>query len=120
MSNSATPYNAACQVSLSFTVSWSLLKLTSSDSVMPSNHIIPVAPFSPCSQSFLASGSFPISGLCTSGSQSIGTSANEYSGLISLRINWLDLLVVQVTFKSLLQHHSSNASVLQHSAFFMA
>ena len=120
MSNSATPYNAACQVSLSFTISWSLLKLTSSDSVMPSNHIIPVAPFSSCPQPFLASGSFPISGLFTSGGQSIGTSANDYSGLIFFMINWLDLLVVQVTFKSLLQHHSSNASVLQHSAFFMA
>ena len=82
-----------------------------------------VVPFSPCPQSFPASGSFQMSKLFAPGSQSIGFSfsnspSNEYSGLIS-RINWLDLLVVQGTLKSLLQHDSSKASILWHSAFFM-
>ena len=83
-----------------------------------------VIPFSSCLQSFPASGSFQRSQLFASGSQSIGVSAsasgasNEYSGLISFRIDWLDL-AVQGILKSLLQHHSSKASILQHSAFFM-
>ena len=78
-----------------------------------------------CLQSFLASGSFQMSQFFTSGgpkywsfSFSISPS-NEYSGLISFRIDWLDLLAVQGTLKSLLQHHSSKASILWHSAFFM-
>ena len=83
-----------------------------------------VVPFSSCLQSFPASGSFQISQLFTSGGQSIGASAsadpsNEYSELISFRLDWLDLLAVQGTLKSLLQHHSSKASILQHSAFFI-
>ena len=80
-----------------------------------------VVPFSSCLQSFPASGSFLMSWLFASGGQSIGTSAsasNEYSALTSFRIDWLDLLAVQGTLKSLLQHHNSKASVLQHSAFF--
>ena len=85
-----------------------------------------VAPFSCRLQSFPASRSFPVSQLFTSGGQSIGASvlsssispSNEYSGLISFRMGWLDLLAVQGTLKSLLQHHSSKASILQHSAFF--
>ena len=83
-----------------------------------------IVPFS-CLQSFPASGSFPMSQFSTSGGQSIGsfcfniTPCNEYSGLISFRIDWLDLLAVQGTLKSLLQHHSSKVSVLWHSAFFM-
>ena len=81
--------------------------------------------FSSCLQSFPASGSFPMSQLFASGGQRIGVSAfsispsNKYSGLIFFRIDWLDLLAVQGTLKSLLQHHSSKASILQHSAFFI-
>ena len=84
-----------------------------------------VIPFSSCPQSFPASGSFLASWLFASGGQSIGVSAsasvlpNEYSELISFRIDWLDLLAVQGTLKSLLQHHSSKASILRHSPFFM-
>ena len=84
-----------------------------------------VITFSSCLQSFPASGSFPVSYFFTSGSQSIGASASsissskEYSGLISLNMDWLDLLAVQGTRKSLLQHHSSKASILQCSAFFV-
>ena len=84
-----------------------------------------VIPFSSCLQAFPASGSFPIRWLFTSGGQSVGTSAssispsNEYSGLISLRIDWFDLLAVQGTIKSLLQHHSWKGSILHHSAFLM-
>ena len=82
-----------------------------------------VVPFSSCLQSFPASGSFPMSVLCIrwpkywNFSFSISAS-NEYSGLISFRMDWLDLLAVQGTLKSLLQHHSPKASILRHSAFF--
>ena len=83
-----------------------------------------VIPFSSCLQSFLASGSFPVSQFFTSGGQTIGVSAsasilpmNIQSGLISFRVDWFDLLVVQGTLKSLLQHHSSKASILWCSAF---
>ena len=79
--------------------------------------------FSSRLQSFPASGSFPRTQLFTSGDQSIGVSASasvlEYSGLSSFRMDWLDLLAVQGTHKGLLQHHSSEASILQHSAFFI-
>ena len=84
-----------------------------------------VIPFSSHLQSFPASGSFQMSQFFASNGQSIGTSASasvpssEYSGLIFFRIDWLDLLAVQGTLKSLLQHHSSKASILRHSAFFM-
>ena len=81
-----------------------------------------VVPFSSCLQSFPASGSFQMSQFFASGGQSIGVSAsasNEYSGLISFRMDWMDLLAVQGTLKSLLQHHSSKTSILQCSAFFM-
>ena len=100
-------------------------KLMSIESVMPSNHFILFVPFSSHLQSFPASRSFPMSQLFTSGGQSIGSfsfsisPSNEYSGLISFRIGWFDLLAVQGTLKSLLQHHSSKTSVLQHSAFFI-
>ena len=82
-----------------------------------------VIPFS-CLQSFPAWGSFQMSQFFPPGGQSTGASAkispfNEYSGLISFRINWFDLLTVQGTLKSLLQHHSSKASILQHLAFFL-
>ena len=84
-----------------------------------------VISFSSCLQSFPASGSFPVSQFFTSGGQSIRVStfsispSNEYSGLISFRIDWLDLPAVQGTLKSLFQHCSSKASVLQLSAFFI-
>ena len=81
-------------------------------------------PFSSCPQSFQASGSFQMSQLFESGGQSIGVSAstsvlNEHPGLSSFRMDWLDFLAVQGTLKSLLQHHSSNASILRCSAFFI-
>ena len=83
-----------------------------------------VVPFFSCLQSFPASGSLPISQFFASGGQSVGLSdtasvLNEYSGLISFRMHWFDLLAGQGTFKSLPQHHSSKASILQHSAFFI-
>ena len=84
-----------------------------------------VIPFSSCLQSFPASGSFLMSQLFASGGQRTGASisvispSNEYSGLISFRNDWFDLLAVQWTLKSLLQHHSSTVSILQRSAFFM-
>ena len=84
-----------------------------------------VIPFSSRLQSFSASGSFPMSQLFTSGGQSIAVSAfsispsNEHSGLIYFRMDWLDLLAVQGTLKTLLQKRSSKASILQHPAFFI-
>ena len=80
-----------------------------------------VIPFSSCLQPFPASGSFQMSQLFASGGQSIGASAStsEYSGLISFRTDWFDLLAVQGTLKSLLQHHSSKASILWRLAFFI-
>ena len=83
-----------------------------------------VVPFSSCPQSFPASGSFPMSQFFASGGQILSfrfsiSPSNEYSGQISFRMDWLDLFAVQGTLKSLLKHHSSKASVLQCSAFFM-
>ena len=81
-----------------------------------------LVPFSSCPQSFPASESFPMSWLFASGDQSFSCSislSNKYSGLISFRIDWFDLLAVQGTLKSLFQHHSSKTPVLLHSAFFM-
>ena len=85
--------------------------------------IISFSVFSPCLQDFPASGSLPLSQLFESGSQSNGVSASASvlpmnTGLISFRMDWLDLLAVQWTLESLLQHHSSKASILQRSAFF--
>ena len=113
-----TPWTEAHQAALSITNSQSLLKLMSIESVMPSDHLII------CWPSFPASGSFPVSRFFASGGQSIGFSlsispSNEYSGLISFRIDWLDLLAVQRTLKSLVQHHSSKASIFQCSTFFI-
>ena len=108
------PWTAACQASLSITNSRSLLKLTSIELVMPSDHLILCRPL----QSFPASGSFQMSQLFASSGQSIGSFSfnislfNEYSGLIFFRMDWFDLLVVQGTLKSLLQHHSSKSSIL--------
>ena len=131
-----TPWTAAHQASLSITSSQNLLKLMSIESVMPSNNFILAVPFSSCLQSLPVSGSFQMtlkSQLFTSGGQSIGVSASasvlpmnqsfsispSTSGLISFGINWLDLVAVQGTLKSLLQHHSSKASILWRSAFFI-
>ena len=120
-----TPWTAARQASLSITNSWSLLKLVSIESVMPSNHLIL------CCHLLLLPSIFPSirvfsneSTLCMrwpkywSFSFSIIPS-KEIPGLISFRMDWLDLLAVQGTLKSLLQHHSSKALILQCSAFFM-
>ena len=110
----------ALQASLSFMVSWNLLKLMFTESVMLSNHLILYCSF--CLQSVPASGSFLMSWLSIRWpkywSFSISPS-NEYSGLISFRIDWFDLLAVQGTLKSLLQPHSLKASILWRSAFFM-
>ena len=118
-----TPWTASHQASLSFTISRSLLKLMSIESAMPSNHLI-------LCRSLLLPSVFPSirvfsneSALCIrwpkySFSFSISPS-NEYSGLIFFRIDWLDLLAIQGTLKNLLQHHSSKATVLQCSDFFM-
>ena len=114
------PWTAARQASLSITNSQSLLKLMSIESVMSSNHLILCRPL-------LLPSIFPRirvfsneSVLCIKWpkywSFSI-SSSNEFSGLFSFRIDWLDLLAVQGTLKSLLQHHSSKASILWHSAF---
>ena len=121
----ATPWTAARQASLSFTISRSLLKLLSIELMMSSNHLILFPPL------LLLSSVFPSIRVISkesvlhirwpkyrSFSFSI-TPSNEYSGLISFRIDWLDLFAVQRMLKSLLQHHSSKASVVQCSAFFM-
>ena len=106
---------------MSFTISWSLLKLMSTELMIPSNHLILCCPnpFSSCPQSFLASGSFPMIWRFTSGGQSIGISfsinlSNEYSGLISFRMDWFDILAVEGTLKSspTPQFKSINSSAL--------
>ena len=119
-----TPWTAACQASLSITNSWSLPKLMSTELVMPSNHLI-LCPLLLLPSMFRSTRVFSNeSALCTrwpkywSFSYSISPS-NEHSGLISFTMDWLDLLDVQGTLKSLLQHHSSKASILWRSAFFI-
>ena len=120
-----TPWTAVCQASLSITNSWSLLKLMSIESVMPSEHLILCCPL------LLPPSIFPSLRVFSSESVlhirwpkywsfsfSISPS-NEYSGLISFRIDWFDLLTVQGTLKNLLQHCSSKASILWHSALFI-
>ena len=119
---SVTPQTAAHQASLSFTISWSLLKLMSIELVMTSNHLIlccPLLPPSvfPSNRGFSNNWAIHIS-WPKYWSFSISPSS-EYSGLIFFRIDWFDLLAVQGTLKSLLQHHSSKPSILWHSAFFM-
>ena len=120
-----TPWTPACQASLSFTISWNLLKLMSMESVIPSNHFIFCCPL------LLLTLIFPSFRVFSSESAlhirwpknwsfsfSISPS-NEYSRLISFRSDWFDLLAVQGILKNLLQHHNSKASVLQCSASFM-
>ena len=122
---SVTPWTAACQASLHITNSRSLHKLMSIESVMPSNHLILCRPLP------LLPSTFPIIRVFSyelvlrirwqkywSFSFSVSPS-NEYSGLISFRMDWLDLLAVQGTLKSLLQHYSSEASIIWCSAFFI-
>ena len=124
VSNSATPWTAACQTSLSFTITWNLLKLMSIESVMVSNHLILCHPLLLLPSIFPSIRVFSSKmALCIRwpkywGFSFIISPSNEYLGLISFRIDWLDLLAVQGTLKSLPQHHSSKASVLQCSAFF--
>ena len=121
----ATPWTTACQASLSITNSRSLLKLMSIESVMPSNYLILCCPL------LLPPSIFPSIRVFSNESVfhirwpkdwsfSFNISpSSEYSGLISFRMDWLDLLAVQGTLKSLFQHHSSKASILQRSAFFI-
>ena len=121
----ATPWTAVCQASLSITNFWSLLKLMSIESVMPSTHLILCRPLLVLPSIFPSIRVFSSeSVLCItwpkywSFSFNISPS-NEYSGLISFRMDWLDVLAVQGSLKSLLRHHSSKASILWRSAFFM-
>ena len=120
-----TPWAAACQVSLSITNSLSLLKLMFIELVMPSNHLIPCHPLLlpptifPSIKVF-SNESVPHVRWPKYWSLSFSISpSNEYSRLISFRMDWLDLLAVQGTLKSLLQHHSSKATILRCSAFFI-
>ena len=120
----ATPWTAAGQASLSITKSWSPPKLMSIESVMPSNHLIPCRPL------LLPPSVFPSIRVFSNESAlrirwpkywsfSFNISlSNEHPGLISFRMDWLDLLAIQGTLKSLLQHYSSKASILLCSAFF--
>ena len=121
----AIPWTIAGQASLSFTISQSLLKLMSIDSMMPSNYLILCRPL------LLLPSAFPGIGVFSSEwalhirwpkywsfNFSINPS-NEYSGLISFKIDWFDLLAVQGTLNSLVQHHSSKASILRCSVFFL-
>ena len=114
----ATPWTAACQASLSITNTWRLLKLISIASVMPSNHLILCHPLLLPPSVFPSIRDFSNESVLRirwpkywSFSFSISPS-NEFSGLISFRMDWLDLLAVQGTLKSLLQHHGSKASIL--------
>ena len=115
----ATPWTAACQPSLCFTISQSLLNLMSFEPAVPSNHLVLCCPL------LLLLSVFPsirasLHQLAKDRSFSFSiSSSNEYSGLISFRIDWFDLLAVQGTLKSLLPHHSSKASTLGHSDFFI-
>ena len=120
----ATPWIAAHQASLSITNSWSLLRLMFIESVMPSNYLVLCHPFL-LPSIFLSIRAFSNDSVFHIRwpkywhfSFSISPS-NEYSVLISFRMDWLDLLAVQETLKSLLQHHSSKASILRCSAFFI-
>ena len=120
-----TPWTAACQDYLSIANSQSLLKLMSIESVIPSNHLILCRPLLLLPSIFPSIRVFSNESVLSirwpkywSFSFKISPS-NEYSGLISFRMDWLDLLAVQGTFKSLLQHRSSKASILRRSAFFV-
>ena len=120
-----TLWTPACRASLSFTISRSLLKLMPIESVMPSNHLILCHPLLLLSSTFSSIRVFSNESIFHirwpkywSFSFSISPS-NKYLGLISFRIDWFYHLAVQGTLRSLLQHHSSKASILWHSAFFI-
>ena len=120
----ATPWTASCQASLSITHSWSLLKLMSIELVIPSNYLILCHPLLPPSIFPSIRVFSSESALCIRWPEywsfSFSNSpSNEYLGLISFRTHWFDFLAVQGTLKSLLKHHSSKASILWHSAFFI-
>ena len=121
----AIPWTAAHQASLSITNSQNLLKLVSIESMMPSNHLIlchPLLLLPSIIPSIRVFSNESVIGIRWPKYWSFNfniSPSNEYSGLISFRIDWLDLLAVQGTLKSLLQHRSSKVSILQHSAFFM-
>ena len=122
----ATPWTAAHQASLSITNSRSLPKLMSIESVMPSNHLILccplllLPPIPPSIRVFSSESTLHISWPKYCSFSFYIRPSNEHPGLISFRTDWLDFLAVQGTVKSLLQHHSSKAPILQHSAFFTA
>ena len=123
MSNSLQPPGLQhAQASLSFTISWSLLKLLSIELVMPFNHLILCHPLL-LPSIFLSFKNFSNESVrrirWPKYWSFIISLSNEYSGLISFRIDWFDLLQVQGTLKSLLQHHSSKVSIFQHSAFLI-
>ena len=120
-----TPWTVACQASLSITNSQSLLKFMPMESAMPSNYLILCLPLPPLSSIFSSIRVFSNESALRIRwtkywrfSFNI-SSSNEHPGLISFRMDWLDLLAVQGTLKSLLQHHSSKASIIQCSAFFI-
>ena len=119
------PWTATCQASLSIINSQSLLKLMPIESVMPSNHFILCHPLLllpsifPSIRVFSNESALRIRWTKYWSSSFNISPSSDYSGLISFRMDWLDLLAVQGTLKSLLQHHSSKASVLQHSVFFI-
>ena len=120
-----SPMTAACQASLSITNFWSLLKLMSTESVTPYNHLIlccpPLLPSSifPSIRVFSNESVFRIRWPEYWSFSFSNSPSNECLGLISFRMDWLDLLAVQGTLRSLLEHHSSKASILQRSAFFI-
>ena len=120
-----TPWIAARQASLSITNSWSSLRLTSIESVLPSNHLIlcrPLLLLPPIPPSIRVFSNESALHMRWPKYWSFSVSiipSKEIPGLISFRMDWLDLLAVQGTLKSLLQHHSSKASILQHSALFI-
>ena len=118
------PWTTACQASLPFTIFWSLLKLISIESVRPSNHLILCCPLLlpsvfPSIRVFCSESALPIKWLKYWSFSFNISSSNEYSGLISFRIDWFDLPAVQGTLKHLFQHHGSKASIFWRSAFFM-
>ena len=120
-----TPWTAACQASLSITNSWSSLKLTSNESMNPSSHLIlcrPILllpPILPSIRVFSNESTLHMRWPKYSTFSFSIIPSKEHPGLISFRMDWLDLLAIQGTLRRLLQHHSSKASILRHSAFFI-
>ena len=119
MSDSATPWTAAQQASLSFTIFEGLLKLMSMESVILSNHLILCRPLLLLPSIFLSIRVFSNESDLHIRFNFCISPSNEYSGLISFRIDWFDLLTVQGTLSNLFQHHRSKTSILQRSPFLM-